>query len=429
MSFQNTKNKFKMKKIVLLAALLTAIPTSAQLLRHNFDEQGDTFIQGIARGQFWARFAETNPGTIVQGKEVDKTFDFSVRRVRLGLFAQIQKKWLFYILLGNNNLNQKTLGSTDFRLLDLMAQYSFNEQLNIGIGKVTFLGAGRYAYAFANGSMLNLDPSIYYLHTSGHFDDMGRRLGVYAKGQLDKLEYCVSLQSPSIPSGTLAKTFSYSSGQPKILTASYLKYEFWDNEPNRLLTSGGVGTYLGTKHILNLGMGYEYLPKMREITNGADKSYHDYFNFGIDLFIDTPISTKNDAITTYLGFNSFHFGNDYLRSIGANSIFEKGTSFNGAGTATPAIGSGNTILFQFGYLFPKWENTKVRLQPNVGWHFADYKALSGYAHTYTVGVNSYFNGQKSKLSFGYENRPIFSKTTKEQTTRLGTFVLQYQIEL
>ena len=215
-----------MKKIVLLAALLTAIPTSAQLLRHNFDEQGDTFIQGIARGQFWARFAETNPGTIVQGKEVDKTFDFSVRRVRLGLFAQIQKKWLFYILLGNNNLNQKTLGSTDFRLLDLMAQYSFNEQLNIGIGKVTFPGAGRYAYAFANGSMLNLDPSIYYLHTSGHFDDMGRRLGVYAKGQLDKLEYCVSLQSPSIPSGTLTKTFSYSSGQPKILTASYLKYEF-----------------------------------------------------------------------------------------------------------------------------------------------------------------------------------------------------------
>ena len=49
-----------MKRILFLVALLMAIPASARLLRHNFDEEGDTFIQGIVRGQFWARLTETN---------------------------------------------------------------------------------------------------------------------------------------------------------------------------------------------------------------------------------------------------------------------------------------------------------------------------------------------------------------------------------
>ena len=67
---------------------------------------------------------------------------------------------------------------------------------------------------------------------------------------------------------------------------------------------------------------------MREITDGTNTSYRDYFNLGIDFFIDTPISERNDAITAYLGFNSTHFGSDYVRSVGANSIFAGGTSLN-----------------------------------------------------------------------------------------------------
>ena len=177
-----------MKRILFLVALLMAIPASAQLLRHNFDEEGDTFIQGIVRGQFWARLTETNPGTTVQGEPADKVFDLSVRRYRLGFFAQVEKKWLFYILMGNNNLNQSTLQSSDFRLLDVLGQYTFSEKLSIGVAKTTFAGAGRFSNTFSNGSMLTLDPSVYYLNTLNHFDDMGRRMGVYAKGQLGKID-------------------------------------------------------------------------------------------------------------------------------------------------------------------------------------------------------------------------------------------------
>ena len=115
--------------------------------------------------------------------------------------------------------------------------------------------------------------------------------------------------------------------------------------------------------------------------------------------------------------------------MGANSIFGGGTSLNGAGNATPAIGTGSTLFLQLGYLLPKWENCTIRVQPNAGWRFANYKALNSNVNIYSVGVNTYFNGQKSKLSLGYENRPIFDATDKKVSTRLGTFVLQYQIEL
>ena len=416
-----------MKKIVFLflVTLWMVMPASAQLLRHNFDDEGNTFIQGIARAQFWARYTETNPGTAVNGEVVNNVFDFSVRRVRLGVYAQVEKKWLFYVLLGNNNFNQSTLRTANLRLLDALAQYTFSEKLSIGIAKTTFLGAGRYSNGFSNASMLTLDPSVYYLNTLNHFDDMGRRIGVYAKGQLGKFEYFAALQNSTIP----PSSFNYSKGHPHPFTSAYLKYEFWDNEGNLLPSSGGNGTYIGNKHIMNLGLGYEYQAKARTFTNTTDTSYRDYFNLGVDFFMDTPISERNDAITAYVGFNNIYFGNDYVRFVGANSIFEGGTSLNGAGNASPAVGTGSSLFLQLGYLLPKWENSDIRLQPNASWRFASYKALNNNINIYSVGVNTYFKGQKSKLSLAYENRPVFSATDKKVSTRLGTFVLQYQIEL
>ena len=414
-----------MKKIVFLAALWMAIPASAQLLRHNFDDEGNTFIQGVARAQFWVRYTETNPGTTVNGEAVNNVFDLSVRRYRLGVYAQVEKKWLFYVLMGNNNLNQNTLRNSDFRLLDALGQYTFSEKLSIGVAKTTFHGAGRYSNGFSNASMLTLDPSVYYLNTLNHLDDMGRRIGVYAKGQLGKIDYFVALQNSTVPPASL----NYSKGHPQPFTSAYLKYEFWDNESNFLPTSGGSGTYVGNKRIMNLGLGYEYQAKVRTFTNTTSTSYRNYFNLGIDFFMDTPISERNDAITAYVGFNNIYLGNDYVRFVGANSIFDEGTSLNGKGNDAPVVGTGSSLFLQFGYLLPKWENSDIRVQPNASWRFANYKALNSNVNIYSVGVNTYFKGQKSKLSLAYENRPVFSATDKKVSTRLGTFVLQYQIEL
>ena len=67
--------------------------------------------------------------------------------------------------------------------------------------------------------MLTLDPSVYYLNTLNHFDDMGRRIGVYAKGQLGKFEYFAALQNSTIP----PSSFNYSKGHSSTLYISLLK--------------------------------------------------------------------------------------------------------------------------------------------------------------------------------------------------------------
>lgn len=417
------------RNILLLLCSLFSVGFYAQLLRYNFDEQGDTYIQGSVRGQFWARYAEVNPGTTVNGEAVNRTFDFSIRRYRVGFQAQINRKLFLFMLFGNNNINQRTLRTTDFRMLDLLAEYTFNEKISLGVGKTIFAGAGRFV-AFSNGSMMNLDPAIHQLFTLNHYDDIGRNLGVYVKGQLGKIDYNVSLQSAATPTESQITEFNYARNYSRFYSSSYIKYEFWDNESNKNPYSGGVGTYIGTKKVLNFGLGYAYQPKMLQKTVNSEVIYDNYLNLGADFFLDMPISERNEAITAYLGYNSIDLGENYVRNIGVNSIFDTaGTSFNGGGTAFPVVGTGNMLLFQFGYLLPKSEKNKIRYQPNIGWKYANFEGLNQSVNSYALGLNVFFNGHKSKLTFSYHNRPIFDLTSKEVTSRKGTYVVQYQIEL
>lgn len=418
-----------MRTFSLLLFVLATTSVSAQFLRHNFDEKGNTYIKATLRGQFWTRYAETNPGTTINGEATNQTFDFSIRRYRIGVFAQVTPKLVFYILTGSNNINQKTDRPYYIRMLDFYAQYQFNEQFALGIGKIAWGGPGRYS-VFSNRSMLNLDPTIFELFTLDHSDDMGRNLGVYAKGQINKFDYVISLQSPARPTTAQITSFGYAENRPRTRFSSYVKYEFWDDESSSSSYSGAVGTYIGTKKIFNIGVGYVHQAKMLEQTIGTETAYSDYKNLGIDLFLDTPISQRNAAITAYLGYNNVDLGKNYVRNVGVNGIYDSaGTSFNGGGTAYPMIGTGNTLFFQLGYLLPKPQKGNIRIQPNVGWKYSDFKALNQAVNSYDVGVNVYFNGHYSKLSLNYENRPIFNASTLKETERKGMVVLQYQIEL
>lgn len=127
-----------MRTFSLLLFVLATTSVSAQFLRHNFDEKGNTYIKATLRGQFWTRYAETNPGTTINGEATNQTFDFSIRRYRIGVFAQVTPKLVFYILTGSNNINQKTDRPYYIRMLDFYAQYQFNEQFALGIGKIAW---------------------------------------------------------------------------------------------------------------------------------------------------------------------------------------------------------------------------------------------------------------------------------------------------
>lgn len=415
---------------ILILTTHTAIAQSNKL-KLNFDDTGETYVKASVRMQLWTRYFDTNPGTTINGENVDNVFDVSVRRLRMGVSAQLTPKLYVYSLFGGNNLNSVSEKTFQLKVLDLYAEYEFAKEFALGIGKSGWEGLSRWNVR-SSKSLMAVDAPIFSLLTVNKNDDAARDLGIWAKGQLGKFDYILSIKNP-VQFGVIAKegTVDYALNKPRKRASAYVKYEFLDNESNKSAYSGGAGTNVGTKNILNLGAGFMHQSKMTsQLVNGEEKFY-DFNNWAVDLFYDAPLNKeKGTAITSYLGFYSTDFGPDYIRNVGANDITSGGTSFNGSGNDFPMMGTGNTVFFQFGYLLPKAKNN-IQLQPNIAIQYSDFDLLDDAMVVYDLGINCYFKGHSNKLSLGYQNRPVFQNINDQLKVdeRKGMFVLQYQIEI
>lgn len=418
---------------LLIILILVSQYTIAQSnkLKLNLDETGKTYVKASVRMQLWARYFDTNPGTTINNEVANNVFDVSIRRLRMGISAQLTPKLYVYSLFGGNNLNSKTEKDFQFGVLDLYAEYEFSKAFALGFGESGWEGLNRWNVR-SSKSLMAVDAPLFSLLTVNKNDDIARGLGIWAKGQLSKFDYIISLKTPTQygVSATEGKV-DYAINKPSKRISGYLKYEFLDNESNKSAYSGGAGTYLGTKNILNLGAGFMNQAKMTsQLVNGEEKFY-DFKNWAVDVFYDAPLNKeKGTAITTYLGYNHNDFGPNYIRNVGANDITSGGTSFNGSGNDFPMMGTGNTVFFQLGYLLP--ENKKTyRLQPNIAIQHSDYEALDDTMLVYDLGVNCFFSGHSNKLSLGYQSRPVYQSMNNELKVdeRKGMFVLQYQIEI
>jgi len=426
--------KYFMRRLsVLFILILTTNAAVAQSnkLKLNFDETGETYVKASVRMQLWTRYFDTNPGTTINGENVDNVFDVSVRRLRMGISAQLTPKLYVYSLFGGNNINSKTEKDFQFEVLDLYAEYEFAKEFALGFGESGWEGLSRWNVR-SSKSLMAVDAPLFNLLTVNKNDDAARGLGIWAKGQLGKFDYILSTKNP-VQFGVTAKAgkVDYALNNPRIRTSGYVKYEFLDNESNKTAYSGGAGTYVGTKNILNLGAGFMHQAKMTsQLVNDKEKFY-DFNNWAVDLFYDAPLNEeKGTAITSYLGFFSTDFGPDYIRNVGANDITSGGTSFNGSGNDFPMMGTGNTAFFQFGYLLPKAKNN-IQFQPNIAVQYSDFDVLDDAVVVYDLGINCYFKGHSNKLSLGYQNRPVFQNINDQLKVdeRKGMFVLQYQIEI
>ncbi|MGV8945317.1 MAG: porin [Lutibacter sp.] len=422
----------KSKKIVIVLFFIFGISHAQKnKLNLNLDESGKTYIKASLSMQLWARYFETNPGTTINGENATDVFDFSIRRLRMGISAQLSPKLYVYSLFGGNNINATTEKDFQFKVLDLYAEYEFVEEFALVMGKSGWEGLNRWNVR-SSKSLMAVDAPLFSLLTVDKNDDVGRGLGIWSKGQIGKFDYILTLQDP-IQFGVNSKEgiVDYAKNKPRKRTSGYVKYEFLDNESNKSPYSGSTGSYIGAKNILNLGAGFMNQPKMTsQLVNGLEKFY-DFKNWAIDVFYDAPLNKeKGTAITTYLGYNNNDFGPNYIRNVGANDITSGGTSFNGSGNDFPMMGTGNTVFFQFGYLLPKAKNN-ARLQPNIAIQYSDFEALDDKMIVYDLGINCYFKGHDNKLSLGYQNRPVFKNLNNQLKVdeRKGMIVLQYQIEI
>ncbi|MDG1870957.1 MAG: hypothetical protein P8I78_03215, partial [Flavobacterium sp.] len=196
------------------------------------------------------------------------------------------------------------------------------------------------------------------------------------------------------------------------------------------------GTYLGTKKIFNIGVGYLTQSKAMWRTNPADASKPistDMNVLGIDVFYDKPVSSKGAALTVYAAYNNLNYGPNYIRSIATpNPAIADGTLINGSGNGFIGVGTGSIYYAQLGYLLPKGANTasKGRLQAYVASQIADLEILDTPMSMYELGANYYLTGNLGpKLSLGYQNRALFENNAEKytQSDRKGMAMLQLQV--
>ncbi len=392
--------------------------------------------------QFWGRITENNPGTLVNDKPEDLTKDLSIRRFRLAFQLKPSDKLFAFIQLGVNNLNYLSPRGTSIDLLDVYAEYNFSREFSVGVGKSAWDGLSRYTSPNSSKQM-TYDLPFVALPTLNETDDLTRKLSIYVKGKINKFDYRFVVAKPFTAQNSRSFDPNPTEGiaritdnKPNLKYAGYLKYEFFDQESNR--TFSHVGSYLSSKKVFNLGVGFNLQQDALWSLDQGNVSYHNMLLFATDLFIDIPIKvSKKTSFTSYIAYFNYHFGPNYLRQIGANNpangIDPNLSSFNGRGNTFPRLGTGDTFLTQLGYLFAPMGKSKNhgQLQPYIMFQNSDFERLEDPLFYYDLGINWYLNGHLSKFSFNAQNRPIFLDTTNELEVnkRKWMLVLQYQFKL
>lgn len=405
----------------------------------NLSEDGKTYIKFGMNLQIWGRYTELNPGSKVGDNVVNDTYDVAIRRLRLQAMGMLTDKVFFHLQLGQNNINfQQNIGPSNapLSLFDAIGEYHFSDKLHIG-GGLTAWGAGTTRYsANSSSSQLTLDAPIYQqnINTSATFGN--RNLSIYAKGMFDKLSYQLAITNPyRSATNNLNLNSTVSTETPRAQYSGMLTYAFLEKESN--LEPFRKGTYLGSKRVFNVGLGYLTQAKAmwhQEATNPSIIKHDNENILGLDVFYDSPLSSKGDALTLYAAYNNCNYGKNYIRNIAVpNPALNDNSLINGSGNGFIGVGTGNIYYAQAGYLFAKSANTttKGKTQVYAAGQIADLEALEIPMTMYELGANYYFTGTLGpKVSLGYQNRAIFDKAItgkNPQSDRKSMVVLQLQV--
>ncbi len=98
--------------IISLNVFAQGSPDYGSGLKLNIDKDGSKYIRFIFWNQIWMRSMENNPGTLVNGRAENTTFDIGARRLRFLAIAQISPRYLILSHVGINNQTFATGGAS-----------------------------------------------------------------------------------------------------------------------------------------------------------------------------------------------------------------------------------------------------------------------------------------------------------------------------
>lgn len=436
---------------LLLSGIVSAQPKADKdALKFNLNESGSHFFQAVFLNQTWLRFTDYNPGTTIEGQAKDAGFDIGLRRTRIQLYGHLTDRVFLYFQFGQNNFNAQYAIGGNRKLApffhDALCEYrvSPKDELKIGGGLTIANGLSRFSQP-GIGSILTMDVPVFAQSTVDQTDQFARKLSVFARGQISRLDYRLVLSDPfpvssngaAIPAISANAAFSPVGHHKQY--QGYFIWQFLEHEPHQTPYMGG--TYLGKRKIFNVAAGFQHQRAATWRRSGADTVYDDMTSFAVESFLDVPLSRlREDAISAYAGYFHTDYGVNYLRYNGImnpasgttrtaqNSIIGQGPTY---GNALPMFGTGHIIYAQAGYLMPAaWSADNARLQPYASATLARYDRLDGFAtNTYNAGINCLVAGHRAKFSLDYQNRPTYDVADGKVTSaeRKSAVTLQYQI--
>ncbi|MEI2747442.1 MAG: hypothetical protein V9E88_01615 [Ferruginibacter sp.] len=460
------------KTIALASALFAATQLFAQGnaapgIDHSYkpmmiklDEKGQKFIRFITWHQMWITHTENNPGTLdVNGKVQKSATDMAIRRSRFLVQAQISPRFMIVSHWGINNQSfingggSGTLGTgasatgqggkrPQLYIHDAWTEYAVKPgKLHLGAGLHYWNGVSRLS-SHSTLNFMTLDAPIFNWFNIEATDQFARQLGIYAKGQLGKLDYRVHINKPFAFGSSLASVTSPNAVNvinENWSTGGYLNYMIWDKESNVLPYF--VGTYLGNKKVFNIGAGwYNHKGATASRASATDSvQEHSQTNLGVDVYLDMPLNkTKGTALSVYSVFYNFDFGKNYLRNVGILNLHgatqpvaaNADASWAGGGNLQPTIGTGNIWYTHVGYLLPKLKNGTA-FMPYATFTQKNFDRIGKASGQYDLGMNYFINGHNAKITLQYSSRPVYKTVNgnPERNGSKGEFILQTHIFL
>ncbi|MEM1406643.1 MAG: hypothetical protein AAGG59_07705 [Bacteroidota bacterium] len=414
------------KTRLLLLLVLTSSAALGQSIKRVFNENEDQYLGVSASTQFWARYAQLNPGSTIDGKRKDEVVDLSIRRYRINLYGSLDSKTKFNLSIGNNNVGSSL--ESQPKLLDAYLHYQWKSWLGFGGGKSSWVGLSRYTAPSTSGA-LGTDIQFGALPLLNRSDDLLRKMSVFANGQVGIFDYRVVLAKPTAPEDNVPnEAINFTSIAPDYQISTYLKFQFKDKE--KQTSAYARGSYHGKKEIFNIGFGSLYQPSTTVIATATDTNYYAAKSVAVDLFYESKIY-KGYVVTGYVSYHHHNLGPNFIRQVGANNAADgitASTALNGKGVSRFVSGSGDNLHIDAAILKPLKASQKA-IQFYTSIDFLKLNALDGNVVNLESGINFLFNGHRSKLNLGYQNWPVVNKETRRSEERKSAIVIQYQLKI
>jgi len=362
-------------------------------------------IKPILLIQLQAKYLQLNTGTTNLAAETVKNItDFSVKRTCYGM-SFVSPKFKSNFIIGTGLVSSKA--NYSIYLYEAWAGMVFFKNHILGFGHNLYNGISR-ASSISASMILNSDAIGYAFPESGKAALLGRHSSVFVSGNISRLGYRFHISQPytfAMPelSAEIVNAVDFSTNN--LGYEGYVNFYCLDKEDNT--NEAKSFSYLGTKKILNFGVGFFYRKKSSLIQNALlEKTFFDKKIFSADLYCDLPLKNGN-VFNSYLLFLNSNLGQNYIRTAGGINYLSGGTSLEKSGDADIFAGSGNIFFSQISFLFLN-QNILKNTQFFATYCYKDFDLLKKISNQFSVGINHYYNGHKLKVGAEFQTRPCYN---------------------